>query len=68
MMNLKIVTEYSNFLIIKEKAYITEVSAVVSAAEEASLLYWTQFNYTEMYTVGSDSTIKCESTVSGHDF
>ena len=43
MMNLKIVTEYSNFWIIKEKACITEVSAVVSAAE--------------MYTVGSDNQV-----------
>ena len=41
---------------------------MVSAAEEASLLCWTQFNCTEMYSVGSDSAIKCESTVSGHDF
>ena len=68
MMNLKIVTECSNFLIIKEKACITVISAVVSAAEESSLLCWTEFNCTEMYTVGSDSAIKCESTVSGHDF
>ena len=51
---------------IKEKACITEVSAVVSAAEEALLLCWTQFNCTEMF--GSDSAIKCESTVSVHDF
>ena len=41
---------------------------MVSAAEEASLLCRTQFNCTEMYTVGSDSAIKRESTVSGHDF
>ena len=53
---------------IKEKACITEVSAVVSAAEEALLLCWTQCNCTEMYTVWSDSAIKCESTVSVHDF
>ena len=39
----------NDYLFTKEEAFITGVSTVVGAAEEALLLWWTQFKCTEMH-------------------
>ena len=50
---LQCTLENGNYPFTKEEAFITGVSAVVGAAEEALLLWWTQFKYIEMHIVGS---------------
>ena len=50
---LQCTLENGNYPFTKEEAFITGVSAVVVAAEEALLLWWTQFKYIEMHIDGS---------------
>ena len=50
---LQCTLENGNYPFTKEEAFITGVSAVVVAAEEALPFWWTQFKYIEMHIVGS---------------
>ena len=50
-------TDVIRFQLRQKEAGITEISAVVGAAGVALLLWWTQFNCTEMHTVRSAMTV-----------